>query len=228
MLCTPWLKPTDVCVDGAQPAQIAQAIESAQSWLFDSTCQQFTGECTSEIRMQLPCGCDDMCGHRRRYRRLDLSPWVTGSVLSIEEITVNGAVIPDDDYRLGMGRYLIPHDGGALDPWPVQNLNRPDGDTGTWSALIRHGNPPPPHLADAAADLAKELVLYCINGTCRIPETATSMSKDGMTLEFKLPEKGETGLPKVDSIVSLYQCRRRRRMYDPTMPQAEIRRVTEV
>lgn len=229
-LCGAWLTRADVCTPDQEVSAtvVNAAIASATSWLYESTCQQFPGLCTSDVRPMLPCGHERVCGCRSGWRRLDLSPWVTGAVASIVDVTVNGDVIPEDDYRLTHGRFLVPHEGGALAPWPAQHLNRPAGDEGTWSVQVTHGRTPPPHVLDAAADLARQLIAKCTGGDCLLPDNATSISRDGVTVELNVPTGGKTGLPIVDSIVEQYPCRRTRRMYDPTAIEGETRRVTGV
>ena len=230
-LCGAWLTRADVCTpDQNVPNAVAnQAILEATAWLYDSTCQQFTGICTSIVRPALPCGHVELCGCRSGWTKLDLSPWVTGPVRSIEAVTVNGETlenVEDEDYRLAWGSFLVPHEGGGLAPWPAQHLNRPDGADGTWSVTVTHGVEPPPHVAGAAADLAKQLIAKCTGGDCLLPDNATSITRDGVTVELNIPTGGQTGLPVVDSIVGMYSCKRTRRMYDPAEPMADTRRLT--
>jgi hypothetical protein len=229
-LCGAWLTRRDVCTDDDVSATVVSAaIASATAWLYDATCQQFPGLCTSVVRPSVPCGHADVCGCRPGFRRLDLSPWVTGPVVSVDAIAVNSVEltnVDDVDYRLTGGRYLVPHVDGGLWPWPAQHLNRPDGADGTWSVTVTHGRYPPPHVADAAADLARQLIAKCTGGDCLLPDNATSISRDGVTVELNVPTGGKTGLPIVDSIVEMYPCKRTRRMYDPAALTGDTRRVT--
>lgn len=228
-VCEPWLTVADVCTDDVAPATVTRAaIANAQAWLYDATCQQFTGVCASVVRPVLPCGHRQVCDCRASWRRLDLSPYVTGPVLTIEAVTVNGetlANLDDVDYRLAESRFLVPHEGGALWPWPAQHLNRVDGADDTWSVRVTHGRTPPPHLLDAAADLARQLIAKCTGGDCLLPDNATSISRDGVTVELNVPTDGQTGLPLVDSVVAMYRCKRSRRMYDPAAIGGETRRL---
>lgn len=231
-VCEPWLTIADVCTPGdesASPQVVRAAIASAQAWLFDATCAQFTGVCTSVLRPTLPRGewVDD-CDDRSLRWRIDLSPWVTGPVLSIESIAVEGVEVAntdDVDYRLADGRWLIAHEGGALRPWPRQRLDRPVGAEGTWSVTVTHGRAVPPHVLDAAADLARQLVAKCTGGECLLPDNATSVSRDGVTVELNVPADGQTGLPLVDTVAAMYRCRRTRRLWDPAEGYTEVARL---
>lgn len=232
-LCGAWLTRADVCHPNQEvsPAVVSAAIASATSWLYDATCQQFPGVCTSVVRPTMPCGHEEACGCRAGWRRLDLSPWVTGPVLTVETVTVNGADLGNVDgvdYRLADGRFLVPHEGGGLWPWPAQHLNRLDGEDGTWSVTVTHGRTPPPHVVDAAADLARQLIAKCTGGDCLLPDNATSITRDGVTVQLNVPTGGKTGLPTIDSIVEMYPCKRTRRMYDPAALVGETRRVSGV
>jgi hypothetical protein len=228
-ICEPWLTRADVCTDSDTPASIVNAaIASATAWLYDATCSQFTGVCTSVIRPTLGCSDGDDCDTRAQRHRVDLSPYVTGPVRSVESVVVDGvelANVDGADYRLSGNRWLVAHEGGALRPWPVQRLDRPDGAEGTWSVTVTHGRPVPPHVADAAADLARQFIAKCTGGECLLPDNATSVSRDGVTVELNVPTDGKTGLPLVDTVVAMYPCRRTRRMWDPAQPDAEVVRV---
>ena len=222
--CEPWLTRADVCGPGddVSPTIASAAIASATSWLYEATCGRFTGVCTSTIRPRRLID-DGVCSvpESRRYR-LDLSPWVAGPILSIAEVVVDGVTVDAGDYRLVNARWLVTHEGGALHPWPDQHPDRPDGDEGTWSVTVTHGRVPPPELLDAAADLAKQLIARCTGGDCLLPDNATSVSRDGVTVELNVPTDGKTGLPLIDTVVAMYPCRRTRRIYDPATPEAEV------
>ena len=234
--CEPWLTYADVCDPNAEdPVSrgiASAAIASATAWMFDATCSQFTGVCTSVIRPRPPCGHegDDQCTAACNWRRIDLSPWVAGPIRTIEAVTVDGEELSnyeDVDYRLAMGRYLVPHEDGALRPWPRQYMNRADGAEGTWSVTVTHGVIPPPHVLDATADLAKQFIAKCTGGECLLPDNATSISRDGVTVELNIPTDGKTGLPMVDTVVGMYPCKRTRRLHDPADAEPEVQRLLD-
>lgn len=222
-VCEPWLTPNDVCGSDPVPPAVARlAIASAQAWLFDATCGQFTGVCRTVIRPVLRDRDVEWCLDRADSTRLDLSPWVTGPVRSIETVIVDGVVVPDTDYRLVNNRWLVAHNDGALRPWPDQHIDVPDGEPDTWSVAVTHGRVAPPHVLDAAADLARQLIAKATGGDCMLPDNATSISRDGVQVELNVPSDGKTGLPLVDTVVAMYPCRRSRRMWDPATPDAEV------
>lgn len=229
-MCEPWITADDVCTSDEELERAQQAADEAMAWLFRATCAQFTGLCTSLIRPDVRGGkscrpSTSALDPQPRWHRVDLTTMVPGAIRSIIEVQVEGVVIDSDDYRLVRGKYLVPHTGGGLDPWPFQDLNRPDGDIDTWSALVEHGNPAPADLVEAARQLATQLLNKACGRECDLPDNATSISRDGMSIELRIPERGETGLPLVDSIVALYPCASRRRILDPAEPFGDVVRL---
>lgn len=239
-VCTEWLALEDLPGYADDPVKAQHALDVATSWLFRSTCSQFTGTCTSTIRPPEFCGHQGRCGcssslhygyrdddyrRAREWVRLDLSTMVPGLIRDITAVVVNGDELPAADYRLSRGRFLVPHDPGGLWPWPIQNLNLPDDAEGTWSVTVEHGNPPPPELADAALALAGQLFAKLTDAECDLPDNATSVSKDGMTIQLMVPEKGMTGLTMVDSVVGMYPCHSARRIIDPAERIGDVTRV---
>lgn len=227
-ICTPWLDiEADLCLPpaaAADPATI-NAVAEAEQWVFHATGSRYTGECTSTLRIAMPCG-HEHCSCRPRWRRVDLSVFVPGPVSSIVEVVVDGEEVDESLYRLVNGRWFTPHGGEEVDnplrPWPTQHLNRPDGDEGTWSVTVTHGAAPPAPLVGAAAELARQLIAKCSGGECDLPDNATSISKDGVTVSLQVPTDGSTGLAMVDSKIALYRSAPRRRLLDPAGPVAEV------
>jgi len=225
MTCSPWLTRADVCDPNTDvsPRLADSAIQSASAWLYDSTCGAFPGRCSSRLRPSGPVPA--RCRTDAELHRIDLTTWIGGPIRSIEAVTVDGVEVDADGYRLVNARWLVAHRDGPLWPWPTQDEFADDGDPGTWSVDVVHGEDPPPHLLDAAADLAKQLIAKCLGGECDLPDNATSISKDGMSIQLAVPTKGETGLPLVDSIVAMYPCRQRRRLLDPAARRHEVSRL---
>jgi hypothetical protein len=235
-ICTDWLQPEDICAD-EENIELAQAmVNAATSWVFRATCSQFTGICTSEIRPASTgirrCGSSInmpfFTGDRLTVAadsgpvRMDLTPWVPGVIREIDAVFVDGDVIDPENYWLANGRWLVPLEDGLLWPWPTQNLNLPSTEDSTWEVLVTHGNPPPAEILEATADLARELLAKCTGGACNLPDNATSLTKDGMSIQLSVPTDGKTGLPFVDSVMMLYPCASRRRMLDPAQPMGQV------
>lgn len=234
-ICSEWFTVADICSDDENVEVAQRCVDAATSWAFRATCSQFVGACASVIRPAGRCGHSGRCGCDNEWLRnprggwrekIDLSPMVPGRIRQIVDVQVDGVAIAPEDYRLSRGRYLVPHVDGDLWPWPLQDLNLPDGEDGTWSVTVEHGNDPPPDLIDAAAELASQMLAHCLGGDCDLPDNATSISKDGMTLQLSVPTNGNTGMPMVDSVLALYGCRSRRRMLDPAEPLGDVARTT--
>jgi len=140
----------------------------------------------------LPCGCSGMC--RTAGPRAVHLP---GPARDIIAVTVAGVILPDDQYVLE-GDIL--HRVGRS--WPRQNLSRPMGEPDTWSVEYLRGNPVPPGVDRLTGLLAKEFLAACGGGTCRLPRTVTSVTRQGISYQVFNPndiyESGKTGLTEVD------------------------------
>ena len=214
-VCSPWLSVSDLCDDGNDEVTAAHAIDVATAWLFVATGSIFTGSCQTVIRPN-----PGQCGHKHgcgcgTWRRFDLSMSVPGPVLGVTEVAVGIEIVDAAEYLFRHNRFLVPTPGGALDPWPTQNPLAPDGAPDTWSVTVEYGRLPPPDLVFAAKELATQIAAKCNGEECDLPDNATSISRDGMTIQLSVPTDGTTGLPLVDSIVANYAKRAPRRMLDP-------------
>ena len=120
-----------------------------------------------------------------------------GPVRAITEVKVDGVVVPASAYRLEDGHLLVRVDGKS---WPAQS-----GDHFTVTYLNSH--PVDEMGAHAGGVMAAEwLQLLTTSKKCRLSATATSVSRQGITMELTqgmFPE-GVTGIPEIDAYLMLF------------------------
>jgi len=229
-MCSDWISADDLPCDlsTASEAQIDLAIEQATVWLFDATCQQYPGTCTSTLR-PMP-GVSTCAPAKRPYSpdAIDLSEWVTGPVTAIVQVEVSGSVVDADNYALMNDRWFVPQrpvgSDPALIPWPLQDYEYPDGGERSWTITVEHGEHPPAPLKMAATELACQLLRRSVGEECDLPDNATSVSRGGVTVSLQARAEGKIGLPLIDAQVERYGCAqtRTRRMYDPARPWVAV------
>lgn len=123
-----------------------------------------------------------------------------GPVVSVSKVQVGVMVLGTDEYTVE-GNVLYRTNGL---PWPSQNLGHPLGAFDTWSVDYQRGEPVPAGGDMMAGALAKEFMAACDGGTCRLPKTVVSLTRQGVTHQFdptKIIAAGFTGLPEVDQWV---------------------------
>lgn len=226
-LCTPWFDLDDLDWNAATPAASGTVVNTID-WVFRTTGGRWPGVCRSTIRPNLPCGhMAHACSCRSRWERIDLTTWVRGPIVEIDEVRVGDTVVAADDYRLDNGRWITPHHGGALDPWPSQRLDYPDRTDDTWELTVLHARIPPPSVVGATMDLTLDMLKKGAGGRCSLPDNAVSVSENGVSITLKVAEGGLTGFPLIDTILQAAGVGvRKRRMIDPLTEPAPIRRLT--
>ena len=227
-----WALPMGCCSDA--PVELEDPVwlgmQAAAIEAIDRvTHRRYGGPCLFEVRPCPPdcCRCQRIvccCG----WDRMNLQQFVGRKVRAIASITVNcqafdGEVDPAD-YRLDNQRYLTPIRGGALWPWPPQDLNTAAGDDGTWYIHLVAGNSPNQLILQAAADVACSLWGICQGRACDVPTNAVSISREGVTITL------ESGMlrqvPSAALVMDIYQKRvRPPRIWDPTGPKAAVREI---
>jgi len=127
-------------------------------------------------------------------------------VASVDEIQVDGRVLPADAYRVDNGTLLVRQDGSQ---WPYcQDMSKPLGQAGTWGVTFRVGKPVPAGGRIAAGILAEELAkAACGSNKCRLPRRVQSINRQGATMAMMLDtfddlDKGKTGIWLIDSWVA--------------------------
>lgn len=86
--------------------------------------------------------------------------------------------------------------------WPAQDLSQPATQPGTFAIRYLMGTPPPPGAPGMVAALAAEYLTAAEGGTCRLPQRAQQVARQGVTVNLVDPqeiyERGATGLTEVD------------------------------
>lgn len=130
-------------------------------------------------------------------------------VNSIDEVKIDGVVIPADEYLLVDGKTLVRMQVDAnTSPtqrfgWPTsQRLDLPDTEPGTFSVTFHFGLAPPASGILAASKLAQHLVLPQLGDSTKYPQRVTSMQRQGvssMTVDvMDIVKTGRTGIYEVD------------------------------
>lgn len=124
-----------------------------------------------------------------------------GPVGAIETVKVDGVTVDPSLYRLDAPNRLV----SLGDPWPLcQDLSAPDSEPGTWSVTYTAGAAVDGLGAWVAGILAGEYVKACTGGDCRLPNSVTSIVRDGvsMTLGPGAFPDNRTGIMEVDNWVA--------------------------
>lgn len=162
-----------------------------------------------------PCGCSVGCT-AVGYDRVALP----GAVASIVSVTVDGTVLSPSAYRVDNWRWLRRVDGQR---WPThQDLDAPDDGAGAFAVVYERGLPIPADGLVAAGRLAVELARGITGGACKIPAGATSVSRQGISVELADMREwftnGVTGVESVDlwvMAVNPFKSKRPARMTSP-------------
>lgn len=191
----------------------------------------FTNSSNGSIQVSSSCGCSSprSCGCARLSEvTLGVEP-----ITEINEIKVDGAILPSSSYRIDDYKFLVRTDGES---WPCcQNLlNDPDTDDDTFQVDFTYGTPPPPAGVHAAAVLACELALACqpeTLGECRLPRRVQSITRQGVSMvlldPFEFLDQGRVGIIEVDLFLRTYNPNRLRRAATVISPDIteRVRRV---
>lgn len=125
-----------------------------------------------------------------------------GPVVSIDQVLVDGVIVPDTAYRVAYGRYLVRTDG---ETWPgCQDLILEATETGTFEVQYSKGVPVPAGGQLAAGMLACELAkAYCNDRSCALPKRIRDITREGVTVtmmdSFEDLKEGGTGIWAIDS-----------------------------
>jgi hypothetical protein len=125
-----------------------------------------------------------------------------GPVQTVDEVWVDGALLPASAYRLANKRHLIRVDGEV---WPgcQDMLMDPRLDPDTFLVVYSKGLPVPAGGQMAAGRLACELALAaCGSEECQLPDSMTALTRQGISMNFQDmtqgPEQVVTGIRSID------------------------------
>jgi hypothetical protein len=127
-------------------------------------------------------------------------------VASITQVKLNGQVLPASGYRVDNYRELIRLGGQS---WPTcQDMSLADTEDNTWSVTVVIGQSVPVAGQYAVGELAAEILKSCAGLTCSLPRTATTVTRQGITVDmptiYDLLDRKLLGLPFSDLFVSTY------------------------
>lgn len=130
--------------------------------------------------------------------------WLPPPVISIPAtgVSVDGAIIPVDAWRVDEGQWLVRTDGNC---WPTCQDYNVDSGTGVFTVTYQRGIPVPQLLLRAAGELACEWAKSCMGAACRLPQRVQSVARQGVTLSMVdvqiLLKNGFTGVQTVDQVI---------------------------
>ena len=125
---------------------------------------------------------------------------LTGPVHEITEVIIDGAILDPSGYQLTGNRLW--RRGDTLNWPPVQDMDAPPGDPGTWTVAYVQGRPLPEAGRYAANTYACELYKAMTGAACALPQRVTDITREGITMTVLDPadflDKGRTGINTVD------------------------------
>ena len=156
---------------------------------FNLACGQCVGSCS----------CTALC-----------EAWLPGPVNEIVSVKLDGQTLPASGYRVDDFRKLIRLGGEC---WPMcQDMSLADTEANTWSVTVRIGENVPTIGQYAVGELACEIARSCAGLDCALPKNATSITRQGVTIDFALftdlLENGLLGLKWTDIFISTYNPHR--------------------
>lgn len=185
--CPVLLRPCSIgCVDGSanwyySGGSFYPHIDVLGRWVNACGCQHNTCACTALPTVHL-----------------------SGGIGAVTEVKVDGVVLNPISYRLDNGAALVRLDGEA---WPVcQDMALADTEVGTFSVSVVRGAAVDGLGAYAAGVLACEFAKALTGCKCRLPSTATAVTRQGISYEIPpgaFPD-GKTGIREVDAYVQRY------------------------
>jgi len=146
-------------------------------------------------------GCSGTCSCTEMSIALLPSP-----VASVVSVKINGQTLPVTGYRVDNYRELVRLGGFT---WPIcQDMTLPDTADNTWSVTVSVGEEVPTIGRMAVGELAMEIMRSCLGEACAIPRNATSVTRQGITIDFPtiydLLDRKLLGLYNADLFISTY------------------------
>jgi hypothetical protein len=224
-ICQAWADAEQIlaCCDAsfASDVDLDTPAEIASTLLYQLTGHQYPGICEAVVR---PCASSLSCWTPLNWHARDCSCTAVSKirlagypVREIVEVSIDGEPLGPSEYRLDRNRELVRLNGLR---WPAcQNLGINEG-IGTFFVHYDYGLEPPVGAAGAAAQLACAIAKACpgsgMEAECDLPAGTVRVTRQGLTVETQalglwLVGTMKTGLPLVDSFLSVYGRPRARR-----------------
>lgn len=192
MDCDLWPVPTEGdCVNGCTIPEGTDAdlLESASvlaGTILRTLSGNRVGVCSDTLRPLSECGvCRGFCrcGSGDRIRVLSSN----GPVVSVTEVTVDGDVIPAEEWRFYPSSQLLYR--VPPDVWPNRDVKWADcGDPDTMCVEVVIGAAPDAWALAVHAELTCELLKACNGEDCRIPTNATQVTGQGISITLSPTE----------------------------------------
>lgn len=210
MACEPW--PIAWACDPPADVDLATAAAQAAQAVMWAALGRRHGVCTSAgpvpVRRFAWCGCTvgpalidgvwhNVCTDGCDHADCCWLPLPLGPVRSVESVTVYGAGLAAEDWRLEGDRLVRV---GAC--WPRVEECDPSPVVVGWT----FGLDPPAGIAAALGEMACEMVKGWTTGACRLPSRLTSITRQGIAMDLGadlavLLDHGLTGLPVCDALI---------------------------
>jgi hypothetical protein len=153
-----------------------------------------------------------------------------GPIAEVWQIKIDGELLLVEQYRVDNGNRLLRTDGL---PWPSCQtmIGDADDDPGTMGVWYVPGVVPSSAGLWAAGVLTGEFMKACSGGKCRLPSAVTSISRQGVSMDFStgmFPD-GMTGIREVDAYLTAinpYALRTPPRVWSPDLVPAKHRYTT--
>jgi hypothetical protein len=190
---------------------IEELLDQATDLLALMTAGWMVGRCTRTFRPKAKheCGCRSYMCDSCRMDSLRLP----GPFPSVDEVKIDGVVVPANQYALLNGENLIRVSNDPTPPrWPQQqDLWKADSQVGTWSVTVTYGNEVGQVAKNAAVELACELAKACEGRKSALPPNATGTTVGGVSISLRRQAEaiaegmGVMDLPLVNRFVQSYR-----------------------
>ena len=216
--CAPWAtvaqllarkKNLQDIIPAPDESYLNEWLDIATDLLFTMSGRQFTGPCKAAYRPSGALTIPERVG-TSFVQELDSNFW---PVISVDKVTLDGAVLDPSTYVLEENRYLVklPAAPDFLpNPWPrTQFHDRPLTEPGTWEVQITYGFAPPPLAVPATIDLAYEFMSTDLLKDSKLNERVKDIARAGISMGVVSPEDlinedGKTGVYTVDFFLKTY------------------------
>jgi len=168
------------------------------------------------------------CGHRDSCSCTMVSEIrLPSGAGGIDQVVIDGAILPASAYRIDNGSRLVRQDGGA---WPLcQDMSAPAGAVGTFTVSYYQGAMPTDVDNWAVGILAAEF-LKASSGAkgCRLPKNVTQVTRQGVSYEVTTDmfANGLTGIQEVDIVIRSHNpnlLKSRPRVFSPDVPRGRMK-----
>jgi hypothetical protein len=218
---------------------LAGAVADATDILFNLSGRQFPGVCSTTVRpVAAPptwtlaewtaywtavsgnawSGSWGICNGGESHDACNTPPQIDLGlypVVAIDEVRIDGVVIPPDEYRVDNNRLLVRvRPTVNAEPterygWPTcQDYGLPDGQPNTFAVDVQFGSSAPSQGISACIALAAELAKARFTSNSRLPSRLTQVSRQGVSFAVLDPmtflDNGLTGVYECDLFIRSY------------------------